>query len=221
MRKGLTKTNGVTYIIAHQSDYFLFNWSDMVRFKNRWLLVEFIPITNNGSATYAPSESLDEKKVWNAIKESVIVNFGDSGWGAVGMSLTVKYYSPTTNLCIIRVAREHHSIAWAAVTLIRKLQGKAYIPHGVSCSSKGSGEVTSYVPEQIRRIPGNKHKGDRELARLVKDASEFLFSPAFDSPYQSIDVVLSVPSMKTDTDTIFPFRYRRPCYWTRVKPKFP
>ena len=58
--------------------------------QNRWLLVEFIPITNDGSATYAPSESLDEKKVWNAMKESVIVNFGDSGWGAVGMSLTGK-----------------------------------------------------------------------------------------------------------------------------------
>ena len=46
----------------------------------------------------------------------------------------MKYYSPITNLCIIRVAREHHSIAWAAVTLIRKLQGKAYIPHVIHVS---------------------------------------------------------------------------------------
>ena len=44
-------------------------------------------------------------------------------------SKSVKYFSPTTNLCIVRVAREHHNIAWGAVTLIRKLEGKLHIPH--------------------------------------------------------------------------------------------
>jgi len=34
------------------------------------------------------SKSLDGKTVWAALKESVLANFGDTGWGAVGSSLT-------------------------------------------------------------------------------------------------------------------------------------
>ena len=56
--------------------------------QNRWLLVEFIPFTPGGVATYAASDGLTGKHIWNALKESVIVNFGDTGWGAVGSSLT-------------------------------------------------------------------------------------------------------------------------------------
>ncbi|KAG6906968.1 hypothetical protein DXG01_011165 [Tephrocybe rancida] len=95
----------------------------MVRFKNRWLLVELIPV---GSGTPAPIEG---KHIWGAIKQSVISNFGDTGWGSVGLSLTVKYYSPTTNICIIRVARDHHKIAWGSVTLLTSIEGTRYIPN--------------------------------------------------------------------------------------------
>ena len=56
-------------------------------FQNRWLLVEFIPFDNE-CATYLPSENLNSKHIWNALKDSVIANFGDTGWGAVGASLT-------------------------------------------------------------------------------------------------------------------------------------
>ncbi|KAH8118195.1 hypothetical protein DFH11DRAFT_1687191 [Phellopilus nigrolimitatus] len=106
----------------------------MVRFKNRWLLVEFIPCTVDGAAAYLPSEGLNGKHIWSALKDSVLANFGDTGWGAVGTSLTVKYFSPTTNLCIIRVGRDHHRIAWGAVTLLKKLQGKVYIPNVIHVS---------------------------------------------------------------------------------------
>lgn len=121
--------------------------------KNRWLLVEFIPFNDTG-ATFLPSEGITSKHIWNALKESVISNFGDTGWGAVGMSLTgelywastdlqtlsyqdtVKYFSPTTNLCIIRVGRDHHRIAWGAVTLVKKLQGKTYLPNVIHLSGE-------------------------------------------------------------------------------------
>ncbi|THH09027.1 hypothetical protein EW145_g2307 [Phellinidium pouzarii] len=94
----------------------------MVRFKNRWLLIEFIPLTVDGNATYLPSEGLNGKYIWSALKESVLANFGDTGWGAVGTSLTV------------RVARDHHRIAWGAVTLLKKVQGKTYIPNVIHVS---------------------------------------------------------------------------------------
>jgi ribonuclease P/MRP protein subunit POP5 len=63
----------------------------MVRFKNRWLLVEFIPF-NDGTAHFSrqlsATSQINSKQIWNALKQSVIVNFGDAGWGAIGYSLT-------------------------------------------------------------------------------------------------------------------------------------
>jgi hypothetical protein len=46
----------------------------------------------------------------------------------------VKYFSPTTNLCIIRVAREGHQVAWGGVTLITAIDGVRYIPHLIHLS---------------------------------------------------------------------------------------
>lgn len=46
----------------------------------------------------------------------------------------VKYFSPTTNLCIIRVARDHHRIAWGAVTLLTGIDDVRVIPHVVHVS---------------------------------------------------------------------------------------
>ncbi|TFK34567.1 hypothetical protein BDQ12DRAFT_726795 [Crucibulum laeve] len=106
----------------------------MVRFKNRWLLVEFIPISQTNTPIKPGSSQLDGKIIWNALKQSVLSNFGDTGWGAVGLSLTVKYYSPMTNVCIIRVAREHHKIAWGALTMLTVIDGLRYIPNVVHLS---------------------------------------------------------------------------------------
>ncbi|KAG8212863.1 hypothetical protein J3R82DRAFT_11187 [Butyriboletus roseoflavus] len=64
----------------------------MVRFKNRWLLVEFISILNDKSTVPAPHtpSSFDAKQVYAALRQSIISNFGDTGWGAVGGSMTGK-----------------------------------------------------------------------------------------------------------------------------------
>ena len=54
--------------------------------QNRWLLVEFIPATTTTTASSAP-QAISGKDVFNALKQSVLVNFGDTGWGEVGGSL--------------------------------------------------------------------------------------------------------------------------------------
>ncbi|KDR78607.1 hypothetical protein GALMADRAFT_63809, partial [Galerina marginata CBS 339.88] len=74
------------------------------------------------------------KAIWAALKQSVLANFGDSGWCAFGLSLTVKYFSPTTNICIIRVGRDQHNIAWGALTLLTSIDGVRYIPNVVHVS---------------------------------------------------------------------------------------
>ncbi|KAJ7841773.1 hypothetical protein B0H13DRAFT_2255794 [Mycena leptocephala] len=48
--------------------------------------------------------------------------------------MNVKYYSPTTNICIIRVGRDHHKIAWGALTLITAIEGTRYIPNVIHLS---------------------------------------------------------------------------------------
>ena len=49
---------------------------------------------------------------------------------------TVKYYSPRTNVCIIRVAREPYRIAWAGVTMLTAIDGQRYIPNVVHVSGE-------------------------------------------------------------------------------------
>ncbi|CAL1715861.1 unnamed protein product [Somion occarium] len=109
----------------------------MVRFKNRWLLVEFLPCSPGTNATtYQPTagNEMNSRQIWSALKQSVINNFGDIGWGAVSTSLTIKYYSPTTNVCIIRVARDQHQIAWGGVTFLSSIEGRKYIPNVIHVS---------------------------------------------------------------------------------------
>ncbi|KIP11014.1 hypothetical protein PHLGIDRAFT_21911 [Phlebiopsis gigantea 11061_1 CR5-6] len=111
----------------------------MVRFKNRWLLVELIPCPSTSTtsaldASAPEGSAIESKNIWSALKQSVIANFGDVGWGAVSSSLTIKYYSPTTNVCIIRVARDHHQTAWAGVTLLTSIEGRKYVPNVVHVS---------------------------------------------------------------------------------------
>ncbi|KAL1762243.1 hypothetical protein FB107DRAFT_268527 [Schizophyllum commune] len=56
----------------------------MVRIKNRWLLVEFLPVDDGALV-------LSEKTIWAAVKQSVVHNFGDAGWGGIGVSLSASY----------------------------------------------------------------------------------------------------------------------------------
>lgn len=39
--------------------------------------------------------AFDTKQIWAALRQCIISNFGDTGWGAVGLSLTGKVVSKT------------------------------------------------------------------------------------------------------------------------------
>ncbi|KAJ3800943.1 hypothetical protein GGU11DRAFT_814433 [Lentinula aff. detonsa] len=109
----------------------------MVRFKNRWLLVEFLPIPSipqSGAVAQTIQLNLDGRQIHSVLKQSILSNYGDIGWGAVALSLSVKYFSPTTNICIIRVGREQHKIVWGALTLLDGLENMRLIPHVIHVS---------------------------------------------------------------------------------------
>ncbi|KAI0280712.1 ribonuclease P/MRP protein subunit, partial [Russula aff. rugulosa BPL654] len=117
--------------------------------QNRWLLIEFIPAASPPPSVSTPGhghiqritapspDTISSKDVFNALKQSVLLNFGDVGWGEVGASLAVKYFSPMTNLCIVRVARgTATNTTWAALTLLDRVGGMAgvVIPHVIHVS---------------------------------------------------------------------------------------
>jgi ribonuclease P/MRP protein subunit POP5 len=56
--------------------------------QNRWILVEFIPIAQGtaqfGKYTVGNANSIDGKAIWSALKQSMLNNFGETRWGAVG-----------------------------------------------------------------------------------------------------------------------------------------
>jgi len=94
----------------------------MVRFKNRYLLVEVI------FPEGVEKPNVTEGLLFTIIKDSLAANFGEVGWGQVGGSLNIKYLSRTTGLAIVRTSRPTLSTVWAAITFIRSIKGVECCP---------------------------------------------------------------------------------------------
>lgn len=104
----------------------------MVRTKHRWLLlhlrfedeseVERNSITQ--TATSTTNNTPMQLRLVRAIRDSIQHSFGDVGSGALGGSIAVRYYSPTTQNAIVRCSRLGLQQIWASITLCDSLQGK-------------------------------------------------------------------------------------------------
>ena len=53
----------------------------------------------------------------------------------------VKYFSPTTNICIIRVARDHHRVARGGITLLDSIDGNRVVPFLIDMSGPYANQV--------------------------------------------------------------------------------
>ncbi|KAJ3043210.1 RNA-binding protein pop5 [Rhizophlyctis rosea] len=139
----------------------------MVRFKNRYILIE---VTWDDGRIL---ESLDERAIKKALKESIETNFGDYGDGIVAGSLSVKYFSPFTNVAILRVARDHLQMVWAAITFITSIQKRSCIVRVVHVS----GTIRSVQKVAIQR--GKEVLFELEKRGVLKEGrSEQLTSQA-------------------------------------------
>ncbi|KAH7341892.1 Rpp14/Pop5 family-domain-containing protein, partial [Rhizoctonia solani] len=128
-------------------------------------------VTFRISSCGGPTPNLSSKQIYNAIRDSVIENFGDSGWGAVA----VKYFSPTTQICIVRVARDHHITVWGGITLLRTLSGIPMIPHVIHCTLKKAQLATITHNRTViarRRANEAAHTSDAYDAYLAKSTKE-------------------------------------------------
>ena len=167
--------------------------------------MEFISYNNPDG-----SPQLNTKQIWSALRDSVVNNFGDVGWGAVGNSLNgmshwdtrvwfhlivfisskVKYYSPVTGHCIIRVARDHYRIAWGATTLITSIDGKLVLPHVIHCSGQSNRVLflshffTYQVPTRYNKEGANRDYTSRQGGYCEIESSRI--RPKYD--YSSLSI---------------------------------
>ncbi|KAH9445810.1 hypothetical protein Pst134EB_023644 [Puccinia striiformis f. sp. tritici] len=99
---------------------------EMVRFKNRYLLIQLIygPLDST-TLSYQPSSNdtpkLNEKGLIDLIRQSIQTNFGELGSGEAGSDLSIKYYSPTTSHLILRCKRDQVNKVRASLLFINQI----------------------------------------------------------------------------------------------------
>ncbi|KAK7385468.1 hypothetical protein VNO78_31189 [Psophocarpus tetragonolobus] len=59
--------------------------------------------------------------VSKAIRDSILVNFGECGLASSLGSFQVKYVNPITNVCIITASREEYQKVWSAITMVTNI----------------------------------------------------------------------------------------------------
>ncbi|KAI1007920.1 hypothetical protein K3495_g298 [Podosphaera aphanis] len=133
----------------------------MVRIKNRYLLVNILYPERERSARTTPvpdlvsinrptTNDLTPQALLRGLKAEIALLFGDYGTGAVADNLSVKYLSPATSTVILRVARAHYQIVWAALSLMHTVPVK----DGQKCIFRVvrvSGTMRKVEEEAIRR----------------------------------------------------------------------
>ncbi|OQO00191.1 hypothetical protein B0A48_13978 [Cryoendolithus antarcticus] len=140
----------------------------MVRIKHRYLLLNILypdektqnvhhtGPTSTEDVPYAlqfrqPSpDALNAKLLARMVRDAVAELFGDYGSGMVSGSLIVKYFSPATSTAIIRVARAHYRLVWAALTFMINLPKPLNQPC-VMQVVRVSGTIRKAEEEAIRR----------------------------------------------------------------------
>lgn len=121
----------------------------MVRFKNRYLLVEFRWHDGRVDAT------LTDAVVLGAIRQAVAHDFGDVGAGAAAVGLAVKYWSATTSLAVVRCGRDAHRRVWASMTMLRDVKGRAVVArvlHNASTLRSSRAATRSRVEAAFARL---------------------------------------------------------------------
>ncbi|KAL0914114.1 hypothetical protein M5K25_017620 [Dendrobium thyrsiflorum] len=92
----------------------------MVQFKNRYLVIEVLINGGKDSSGNDPI-IITEYNLLKAIKDNILLNFGECGLALSLGSLQVKYANPSTKLCIIRTSRDDYQKIWSAMTMVKSI----------------------------------------------------------------------------------------------------
>lgn len=162
----------------------------MVRFKERYLLVNILHPDGDASTAKKPQQPVSGTLIYNqpttdhvtpqsllrAIRAQVAVLFGDYGSGAVDRNLQVKYLSLATSTFILRVSRTHYRLVWAALTSMNELPAK----NGKPCIFRVvrvSGTIRKIEEDAVRRAKQIMLAAKQEMAgaKSATDALDALF----------------------------------------------
>ncbi|XP_065873159.1 probable ribonuclease P/MRP protein subunit POP5 [Euphorbia lathyris] len=92
----------------------------MVGFKNRYMVMEAF-VDPNRDLIGDDTVIITQYNVSKAIKDSILVNYGECGLASSLGSFQVKYVNPITKLCVIRASREEYQKVWSATTMVRSI----------------------------------------------------------------------------------------------------
>lgn len=107
----------------------------MVRFKNRYFLLELIPFeveqtaehcsryhseanSSSEAKTLTALPSFTSASVSSCIRNSLALNYGQFASSSLLQSLSVKYSNSATNMVILRVPRDFQTQVWASLTFL-------------------------------------------------------------------------------------------------------
>ncbi|KAJ1476756.1 hypothetical protein T484DRAFT_1964905 [Baffinella frigidus] len=141
----------------------------MVRFKNRFLVVELIW----GEGARAPAE-LSSKALDKALRESLSRNFGIIGVARTNWSLQVKHCDPAASIAVIRTDREEHETVWAALSFIRELLGHDVVCRVLHVSAMPRSCIRAAVPAVRARVDAARAGLGTRAAREALDAAAAL-----------------------------------------------
>ncbi|XP_024024375.1 probable ribonuclease P/MRP protein subunit POP5 [Morus notabilis] len=92
----------------------------MVGFKNRYMVVE-VNLNPNRDQLKDDPMTLTPYNVTKAIKDCILLNFGECGLASSVASFQVKYVNSITKVCIIRASRDEYQKVWSAITMMRSI----------------------------------------------------------------------------------------------------
>jgi ribonuclease P/MRP protein subunit POP5 len=126
----------------------------MVRFKNRYFLIELLPFKiqqspdqkeqNRYHSSEIPSKNNETSELLPAftpasvstcIRNAVTLNYGQFANSSLLQSLSVKYSNNSTNMIILRVPRDFQEQIWASLTFITEWPAENQtIPQQFKCT---------------------------------------------------------------------------------------
>ena len=141
----------------------------MVRLRHRYLLLQILyptdPVTRPAYSStitstllhiFRPSPpDLNVRLFHSAIRDEVAYMYGDYGVGLISSSLKIIYFSPVTSTIIIRVARAHYRIVWAALSWMTRVPREKR-GEGLACVMR------------VVRVCGTIKKAEEEVIRRAK-----------------------------------------------------
>ncbi|GMI78695.1 A. thaliana homolog of yeast POP5, EMBRYO DEFECTIVE 1687 [Hibiscus trionum] len=92
----------------------------MVGFKNRYMVMEVMLDPNKEISGDDPIV-ITQFNISKAIKDSILINFGECGLASSIGSFQVKYVNPITKLCVIRASRDEYQKIWSSISLVRSI----------------------------------------------------------------------------------------------------